>query len=726
MARSGKTVFPLLGRTQDALLPVGSDASYKHSIPVFHGFQFDSHSTTLSYSLGAGGVKVELYFSSPITGDSVMRQSLPASYLEVKVSGGGDVDIYVDVNGSKFPASSNPRAVANLTVWATHDRRAVIKWDYKKPWSSKLQSWAVSRQTQMLFTEDRDRAEWGTLFFTTAVQQGVSYQSSDSSSLRKYFASSGNLRNKFSKNFRNSEDAASEPVFAFSKKFSLGGKGPKEDSILFTLALSQDPIVQFAGKDGYQKRRPLWTKYYRSEAEMVSFHYHDYAKASATSEAFSKKVQREATALVDETYADIVALSARQVLGATYFTGTLNQPILNLKEISSDGNFQTVDVIFPAFPFFLYLNKDWLGYLLEPLLEHQKAGLYPNLYSIHDLGSRFPNATGHPDGRDEAMPVEECGNMLIMALAFAQALSTSDGPAAAAAWINRDGRYKLWKQWTQFLVEKSLIPARQLSTDDFAGQLQNQTNLAIKGMIGIRAMSRLSAYMADAFGGSEYSIDEAKYRGIADAYMPKWQEYSDSRDGTHAKLAYHWQGSWGSLYNAYADALLCFHIDDSASGLDADFTGFVPHKTYRSQSRWYDLVHQKYGLPLDSRHLYTKSDWELWIAAISSQKTRLEIVDAVGRWVNETTTDCPFSDLYDTESGGYPGIYFKARPVVGGHFSVLALEGACGGRGFRGIKKIFGEVRRSGEDGLGDGEIEQGRIGGQTVLKVGGRDELGL
>ena len=43
--------------------------------------------------------------------------------------------------------------------------------------------------------------------------------------------------------------------------------------------------------------------------------------------------------------------------------------------------------------------------------------------------------------------------------------------------------------------------------------------------------------------------------------------------------------------------------------------------------------------------------------------------------------DNPFADLYDTEGdGGYPGLAFKARPVVGGHFSFLALERACGGK----------------------------------------------
>jgi Domain of unknown function (DUF4965) len=49
-------------------------------------------------------------------------------------------------------------------------------------------------------------------------------------------------------------------------------------------------------------------------------------------------------------------------------------------------------------PMFLYLQPEILGLLLEPLFLHQEAGLYPNKYSIHDLGASFPNATGHADG----------------------------------------------------------------------------------------------------------------------------------------------------------------------------------------------------------------------------------------------------------------------------------------------------------------------------------------
>ncbi len=51
-------------------------------------------------------------------------------------------------------------------------------------------------------------------------------------------------------------------------------------------------------------------------------------------------------------------------------------------------------------------------------------------------------------------------------------------------------------------------------------------------------------------------------------------------------------------------------------------------------------------------------------------------------------TDRPFTDLYETEGRGeFPnGLYFMARPVVGGHFAFLALERACGGKAVEALR----------------------------------------
>lgn len=163
----------------------------------------------------------------------------------------------------------------------------------------------------------------------------------------------------------------------------------------------------------------------------------------------------------------------------------------------------------------------------------------------------------------------------------------------------------------------------------------------------------------------------------------------------------------------YPDALLCFHLD----GTDLDPSprqtdqkplpdpgkrreGFIPKHIYTLQSDWYLNVRQKYGLPLDSRHLYAKSDWEFFAMAIAGEKTRHEILESVALWVNETATDRSLTDLYNTEGdGGFPGPNFFARPVVGGHFAFLALERACNGKAMDGLQFLNEKSsERPGED----------------------------
>jgi hypothetical protein len=157
----------------------------------------------------------------------------------------------------------------------------------------------------------------------------------------------------------------------------------------------------------------------------------------------------------------------------------------------------------------------------------------------------------------------------------------------------------------------------------------------------------------------------------------------------------------------FADAVLCFHLEgtddelmshrgDGQIPLDPGkghkSVGFIPRHVYKRQSKWYHYVRQKYGLPLDSRHLYTKTDWEFFAMAVSGPTVRHEILQSVARWVNETATDRPFTDLHETEgNGNFPGPNFFARPVVGGHFAFLALEKACNGKARDGLSFLDDE-----------------------------------
>ena len=742
-----RTAYPLLGRPQDSLRT--DDDGYNISSPIYKGAKYDASTTNLTYSLplrtSDDSIQITISFLSPITPTSTVRQSLPAAYVSVIVEGTANVDIYIDLNGQ----------------WVSGDRGSKIQWSLQNtPLGADvgLKTWQVQRDTEQLFTEFRDRAEWGQLLFT--APSDVRHEAGVSEKLRSRFARTGTLQNQMDNHYRSIMD--DEPVFAFSKSFHMNetANTTRSQSVMFTIAHVQDPVVQFASARGLTLMRPLWKSYFSTNAEMLTFHYLDHDHASILARNYSHQLAADAYLSGADDYRDIVALSARQVLGATSFSGTPEDPILFLKEISSNGNFQTIDVIFPSFPFFLYTNPRWLAYILEPLIEHMLSGQYPNKYAMHDLGAHFPNATGHPLGRDEYMPVEECGNILIMGLALANSMKNhakftvsskwqptskpllpdpskegilplttgqdgdmlyldepwSGGPQSdkhARKWVERS--YRLWKQWTGYLVDFSLRPANQLSTDDFAGWLALQTNLALKGIIGIKAMAGLSAITG-------YKEDVKYYNNVSKVYIEKWEEYGISRDKTHAKVSYDWYGSWTTTYNLYADSLLCFHLGDNSTSSTIgkhddkqkpikspkdDQAGFVPKHIYQMQSDWYYAVRQKFGLPLDSRHLYTKTDWEFFAMAVAAPRVRAEILQSVAKWVNETVTDRPFSDLHMTEGGGgFPGPNFFARPVVGGHFAFLTLKEACGGKAMDGLKF------------LDDSVVDRSRIDVNAILKA--------
>ena len=106
----------------------------------------------------------------------------------------------------------------------------------------------------------------------------------------------------------------------------------------------------------------------------------------------------------------------------------------------------------------------------------------------------------------------------------------------------------------------------------------------------------------------------------------------------HTLLSYQWRSSYGLLYYVYPDKRLDL--------------GIIPEHIYAMQSDWYPTISQVFGIPLDSRHSYTKSDWELWTVATCAPATRRLFVNTVVYWLNKTSTDCAFTDLYETIDDG--------------------------------------------------------------------------
>ncbi|KAF2468830.1 glutaminase GtaA [Lindgomyces ingoldianus] len=575
-----------------------------------------------------GKVSMKVTFLSPLTPEDFKRQSLIFSYMQVEVSSldgsNHDVQLYTDISAE----------------WISGDHGDVAQWDFGT--TDGISYHKVWKQTQMLFSEKNDQSEWGNIYYATDSAESLTYQSGPDNDVRGAFATGGKLANSKDSNFR--AISSNWPVFAHA--VNLGSVGSSATSTLFSIGLCQEEAIQFLGKDGLAVLPSLWKSYFSDDLAALSFFHKDYSESSTLSSQLDDKISRDSIAAAGQDYLTLTSLAARQAFGAVQLVGTAEKSYLFLKEISSNGNTQTVDVIYPASPIFMYLNPELLRLLLDPHFENQESGHYPNKWAIHDLGTHYPNATGHPDGNDEPMPLEECGNNLVMVLAYAQRSKNTD-------YLRH--HYPILQQWAEYLVEDSLYPSEQLSTDDFAGHLVNQTNLALKGIIGLEAMSQISSLIGEA-------NDAKNYTSIAHDYITKWIDLGNNKNANpaHSILNYGNPNTHGLLYNLYNDRLLG--------------TNLVPDSIYTQQSAFYPTTKATYGVPLDTRNQYTKSDWEVFVAAISSQETRDMFISDLAKWVNETSTSKPFTDLYETATGEFPaGIEFKARPVMGGMFALLAL-----------------------------------------------------
>lgn len=586
------------------------------------------------FTLTGGGVTLTVTFFSPVDPGNLQRQCVPMSYISIQAASGDGASHTVDVH---IDASAE---------WVHGDNSTQVTWSQQQ--TAAMTALTCRPSSPGTLAESGDQASWGSLVLASPTTRGLSWQIGQDTVVRAASATNGVLAGTSdTANPRAINDRW--PVLGLHRDLGTVASGSPSAVFQVVIGHVRTPAVSYLGAN----LNPWWTHYWSSWTDMLDWFDSDRSAALTAAGALDQKIHDEAASAAGgsdtgEHYAAVCALALRQAVAGTELVDRNGSPWAMLKEISSNGDFSTVDVVYPACPAYLYLSPAYMRLLLEPHLYYAEKAGWPMQYAQHDLGV-YPNASGHLDGNEEAMPVEESANLLIMAAAVIQRL-----PAAEAASFATT-HYAILHQWAEYLVAGALDPGYQNQTDDFTGFIAHSANLALKGIIGIGAMS----VVADA---ASHTSDASHYLAVARGYAGQWVTLAQDTSGTHLKLAYDQDGTWSLKYNGFADRLL---------GLD-----LVPTGVAAQEASWYLSQAGTYGVLLDPRNDYTKTDWELWTAAwlADHADARAMLVNGVYGFANSTPSRVPFTDWYVVATGAQRG--FADRPVIGGALALMNTPAA--------------------------------------------------
>lgn len=410
---------------------------------------------------------------------------------------------------------------------------------------------------------------------------------------------------------------------------------------LYFFAYDDIASIEYFGKH----LKSYWNKDGQTILEAIDEAYDEYDNLLPKCNEFSDRLIQDATEAGGEKYAEILTLAYRHVIAAHKLVLDESGEILFIsKECFSNGCAATVDVSYPSTPMFLLYNPELVKGMMRPVYKYAQSDAWEFDFAPHDVG-QYPLLNGQvyaENRREYQMPVEECGNMLIMETNVAIATGSAD-----FARLHIDSL----EEWSNYLIKYGTDPEHQLCTDDFAGHLAHNCNLSLKAIMGLQGMSILMKMMGNAEKATYY-------RSEAEKMAEAWMKTAINSDGS-SKLAFDRPDTFSMKYNMVWDRVW-------KTGLFSQ--EFMDNELSHNKKHF-----NKYGLPLDTRADYTKSDWLVWVASMASEKSVFEeFVAPLWKAYNESSSRVALTDWYDTKSGKM--VSFKHRSVQGGLFMRVLMN----------------------------------------------------
>ncbi|KAI0040745.1 hypothetical protein FA95DRAFT_825625 [Auriscalpium vulgare] len=484
-------------------------------------------------TIRAGQVKLTATFLSPIEPGDWIRQSIPFSHVAVgarSLDGAPhSVQIYSAIGAQWATGNSSTSLIASAMSTS----------------SSLILSSTVLYPVP--YAEDATGLpQSGTVFYATKPGHSVTFEIGECNDILSMMQHSRALNNTVY-NGTSNYVAGARPCLGLAHDLGIIATTPR--SIFWVVGSYRDAAVQYDALSGNVQARNL---YFNANSSLlagnlsglVDFVLNDYGDALARAVNLDERILGAANN-VPATYADLLSIAARQAFGATELTigkgsdGAWNQSdaMLFMKDIgaTNPNRVNAVETLHASFPVFMVIDPTLGPPLLEPLLQFQSSSSYPNKYAAPDAGSIYPKVRGNDSHHHYG--VEHTSSMLIMTCAH---FRTSGDRSLVQRY------YSVFKSWTDYLVANALYTDNQGSTDGGSGS--NQTNLALKGVIAIQAMSIMS------FAVNELR-DATQYSEVATGLATRWANLALGSD-KHMLATYGEESSWTLGYNLFADRWL--------------------------------------------------------------------------------------------------------------------------------------------------------------------------
>lgn len=571
----------------------------------------DALSTTCTFE--GAGIELKATFLSPLLMDDYDLLTRPVSYLRVEArsTDGIQRDVKVKIAASEELCLNN-RGDDEVDVT-----------EYRLPSGIPAVKMGSKKQDVLHCSGDDIRIDWG--YFHLAVEPGRT----GCETVKVPFVPR-HRRDEQPEGFRE------EMTVVWAETELRTDSGYR----LFLFAYDDVYSIDYFG----DKLKSWWNKDGKTIERAMDEAFCDFAEGGldAKCRAFSDKLFLDATRAGGEKYAEICEISYRQSIAAHKLAVDRDGQILWIsKECFSNGCAATVDVSYPSIPLYLMYNPELVRGMMRPIYKYSRTDKWIFDFAPHDCG-QFPLVRGQVYGANALqyqMPVEECGNMLVM--------------AAAVAIADRETKFAeenldLLEAWVKYLEAHGDDPENQLCTDDFAGHLAHNCNLSLKAVMGIAGLGVIYKMLGR---DADYETMIEKARKMAEG----WAVRAANGDGSY-RLAFDRPGTWSMKYNIVWDKLMGTGVMDPGV-LATEFASYKHHIN-------------AYGMPLDNRETYTKSDWLVWTATLAERRDDFEeYVAPLWKAYNCTLSRVPATDWYFTVTAQQRG--FQHRTVVGGHFIKL-------------------------------------------------------